>query len=134
VPKTNAYDPSYVPKQNEILFEVPSLLGKSYSFFSDRVVISKGSKRLEMIPYAKLLDCDVQFFSQNESIGGAEGLGPGGPNYVMRITITLKEDPPREIYFTGNPTNGKLGSDLITWLNVKLAENESNQGRNGEKS
>ena len=49
------------------------------------------------------------------------------PNYFMRITLTLKENPLRYVEFRGNPINGKLQSDLATWLNVKLAENEVNQ-------
>ncbi len=71
-----------------------------------------------------LKDCDAQFFSNDEAWGGG---GYGGPNYFMRITLTLKENPLRYVEFRGNPINGKLGSDLATWLNVKLAENEVNQ-------
>jgi hypothetical protein len=41
----------------------------------------------------------------------------------MKIKITLKEGPVREIEMPYNPTNKKLEADLVAWLNLKLAEN-----------
>jgi len=64
-------------------------------------------------------DCNIQYFSHNETLYGS-----GVPTYFMKISLTLRENPLRTIEFTGNPSNGKLGLDLATWLNVKLAENE----------
>ena len=56
-------DSAYDSKHGEILFEVPSVLGKSYKFFSDKFVIYKGSRELEEIPYSSLKDCDVKIRS-----------------------------------------------------------------------
>ncbi|MFI5420798.1 MAG: hypothetical protein ACHQ1H_07500 [Nitrososphaerales archaeon] len=111
------------PKHGEILFELPSILGKSYKFFSDKFVIYKGSRVLEEIPYSTLKDCDVQLYSRGNVVV-SEGAG-GGPSYLMTITLTLDENPERQIEFTGNPMNAKLDSDLAFWLNAKVAENES---------
>jgi len=105
-------------KYGEILFEVPSILGKSYKFFKDKFVVSKLlSKQLEEIPYSDLKDCDVQIRS---SVGGE-----GGGGYWTEITLTLKSNPECQMRFRGNPMNARLDSDLAFWLNAKVAENES---------
>src|SRR5579872_4175419 len=112
------------PKYGEIVFEVPSILGKSYKFFSDKFVIYKGSRVLEQIPYSSLKDCDVRVISG--SISGRPA--PSGPNFGVTITLTMNGNPKRQIEFTGNPMNVKLDSDLAFWLNAKIAENESKSG------
>lgn len=110
IPKIDTYDPSYIPTPDEILFEIPALIGRSYEFLPDKFLILKGSKQLEEIPYSKMQDCEVRFVSHGAANVSGYGI-PSGPSYSMRITITLKENPPRYIELETNPTNGKLESN-----------------------
>lgn len=118
--RADEYDPSYVPKDNEVLFEAGSLfLGNSYQFLPYKFRILKRSKVLEEIQYSEMEDCEARYISYNETLSG------GYVPYYLKITITLRNNAHRQIELTGNPINEKLGLDLATWLNVKLAENES---------
>jgi hypothetical protein len=110
--KVDAIDPKY----GELLFVVPSILGKSYKFFKDRFVIYQRSSKPEEIPYSSLKDCNFEFTPPELSDGF-----PG----ELRITITLDGDPERQIEFTGNPMNARINYDLAFWLNTKLGENEA---------
>ena len=87
-------------------------------FYADKFVLLEHSKPIEEIPYSSIEDVDAIFVST----GGGEGGG-----VVMKVRITLKGNPKREIEVPYNPISDRLESDLVAWLNVKVVQNmESN--------
>jgi len=113
LPEIGAGDPSYSPTKDDVLFKVSTFLGPTYKFFLDRFEITKGSEFLEELLYTEMADCEPKIRIVGE--GTVE----------FKIRILLKEDPPREIILPRNCYNGRLGTDLITWLNIKLAEEDA---------
>jgi len=119
VPEIPLGDPAYVPKPDDVLFKLTTLRGPTYKFYPEKFEISKGSEFLETIRYSQVEDCEPKFRIYGEGVD-------------FKIRIKLKGNPTREIVLPYNDSNRRLGSDLITWLNIRLAEEDARQSSSTE--
>jgi hypothetical protein len=88
------------------------LRATTYQFFEDKLRIFRGLYLAEEIEYSKIADNNAMFSSYDISHGS---------EYKGKIMIKLKGSPEREIEIPSNPRNPDLKTDLLNWLNSKVA-------------